>query len=658
MAKKPDVKGKGEQLSSQTEVKVDNTKEFIDGIIAEVNEADSTRDAYKEKLTRWYKKRYGIRAAKNFPWPGCSNLHVPLVDKTIRKLKPSYVRLFEPSETMAFFEPVGPEDVDKASKCEIFFDWLLKVRMRIFRPAILMIDKMLEKGHSIVKVIYQRTETNSSDVLDAAEIPVEILADDIALSGWIKAKYEFDDTQTEQITAIAGKIRAGQRKIKVTIPQIDYDAPKWIVKDPLDIIVPPDTTDIQSARWICDISYFNPNDLLIDAKNGKYDEAVVKWLIDNHTGKDKTKDAETIDVEKQERTGVYQELMGVTEPIRIWEICCYNDINDDGIKEKCVLTICPDYTEKPLRFIEFPYDHGRWPFVEVPFEINDDAWDSPRGIPEILDHLQTEMTIQHNQKIDRQTIANSCMFKYIPGVVNPSNIRFIPGQGVPVSKMDALDVIQVPNIEVSFEREEQVLKAWAEEYIGVTDFGTASPLSPLSEARTKYEVQSVNMSKMQVFSLDGRIFQESLKELYEQTWALWIQYGPDEVWVRVMNEPNPMGDNKSPVGTMKVSKNEIRGGFDIRPGGRIEGTNPVMEAQEAMANLQMFKNDPYINQRELRKNYLQKVDSRLAQRLMLSDEMVAVGLQARAQGAAQSGNTKVNAITGGTSGGVQPELGQ
>jgi len=655
MAKKTAVKGKGEQLEAQNEVVVDNVKEFISGIIAEVNEADDTRDAYKEKLTRWYKKRYGVRGTKNFPWPGCSNLHIPLVDKTIRKLKPSYVRLFEPSETMAYFEPVGPEDADKASKCEIFFDWLLKVRMRVFKPAVLMIDKMLEKGKVIVKVIYQRTVTYTADVIDAIDIPVDVMLDDTAIPEWLKVTYGLDDSETEQINAIAGKIRAGQRKIKVNIPQIDYDAPKWIVKDPLDIIVPPDTTDIQSARWICDISYFAENDLLIDAKGGKYDLGVVTEIIEKNIGKDKTKKDNTIDTEKQARTGVYEELVGSNELVRIWEICCYHDINGDKVKERCVLTICPDYPEKPLRFIEFPYEHGRWPFVEVPFEINGDSYYEARGVPEILDHLQTEMTIQHNQKIDRQTIANSLSFKYIPGVVNPSNIRFIPGQGIPVSRMDALEPLQVQNVEVSFEREEAILKAWAEEYIGVTDFGVASPLSPLSEARTKYEVQSVNMAKMQVFSLDGRIFQEAVKELFEQTWALWLQYGPDDVWVRVMNETNPLAPNQPTFSGMNVSKNEIRGNFDIRPGGRIEGTNPVLEAQEALANLQMFKGDPYINQKELRLNYLRKMDGKLANRLMLPDQMVQAGLQARqAMMAGDKGKDQIQSITGGNN---QPQMG-
>jgi hypothetical protein len=83
----------------------------------------------------------------------------------------------------------------------------------------------------------------------------------------------------------------------------------------------------------------------------------------------------------------------------------------------------------------------------------------------------------------------------------------------------------------------------------------------------------------------------------------------------------------------------------------------VLEAQEALANLQMFKGDAYINQKELRLNYLRKVDARLASRLMLPDQMVQMGLQARAMGAAQSGNKKVNPITGGNQGGAQPEMG-
>ena len=72
---------------------------------AEIIKADASRGEQKKNWERWYKKRMGMRAQKSFPWPGCANVHLPLVDKTIKKMVPLYTSLIDMPGKVGIFRP-------------------------------------------------------------------------------------------------------------------------------------------------------------------------------------------------------------------------------------------------------------------------------------------------------------------------------------------------------------------------------------------------------------------------------------------------------------------------------------------------------------------------------------------------------------------------
>jgi len=602
--------------------------QFITDLKEAIEEAETARETWKSRQDRWYKKRYGIRPKKTFPWPGCSNLHLPLTDKTIRKLKPAYVGLVSGVKPVCTFEPVGPEDVPETYQHEAFFDWLLRVKMKIFKPTVALIDKMLEKGFSIAKVIWAYEGRPYTETITISELPRVLqeyinhpMTTDIDIMDILFAKLNLnreDPDDYKKVAKAVAEFRIGKDEIKIQLEDV-YDSPKLLVRDARNIVVPADTTDLEKASWICDKSiWVTPNELRIAAKNGKYNSSVVEEIIEKKKGtklnQSKTnKVADTLETVMEQKEGVYQ--YSDSELINLWEIYCYWAKSEKGIAQKCVFTICPDY-EEPLRFIPFPYDHGEWPFVKIPFEYNNERYYSPRGIPEMIDPLQTALVVQHNQKIDRQTISNAPWIKYIPGLISPQNAKFIPGQATPVPRMDAIDVIKIPEYQFSFEREEQILKTWAEQYMGDPDFGQASQLQPITGARTKYEVQSIQSLQAQIHSLDARIFQDAMSKIYKQIWALWWQFGPDTIWTRVTGQPRPKA----------VTKEDIKGQFDIIPNGKVSNTNPVLEAQKALVRLQQFAGSPFINQYELHKDYLQKDDEKLSRRLLLPPEQIKKNL--------------------------------
>jgi len=634
-----------ESLEKQNEVKFsseDIRNQFVKDLNGEIDDAIAARGKWENRQTRWYKKRYGIRPKKSFPWPGCANLHIPLTDKTIRKIKPSYVNLIWASMPYVcdfVGMGMGPEDDTAAAELnEPFFDWLFKVRMRAFKPTVLLVDKMLEKGFSLAKILWETKTRRYTQTISLKDIPPkwrqvieDPLTTDDELAQYLADAVEFnldDENESKQVWDAVRKYREGDQEFQFEMEEFEYNAPKLLCKDPKDVIVPADTTDLQLARWIADRSWFTYNDLKLGAYDEKYEDSAVKdlgaRLNKTSTGqkpnvKRDLSQYSTLESTKDNREGM-SDFIANSDLIEIMEVCCYYDINGDGIDEKCILTYPKEYPEIILRFIEYPYAHNRWPYVKIPFEYNDERYHSPRGAVEILDPIQTEITVQHNNKLDRQTLTTAPFFKFVPGTINPSNIRFIPNQGVPVPRMDVLEVVQLQDMSYSFEKEEMILKAWAEEYIGVMDFGIGN-VAKMSERRTATEIDALKQDRNQVFSLDARIFQDAMAEVYYQTWALWMQYGEDEIHIKITGQPKPR----------MVRKEDIMGQFNIVPSGTLQNTNPVMEAQKSLADITQFANDPYIDQYELRKDYWLRRDVKKMMRVLKPRKMAEAEIKQNQQ---------------------------
>lgn len=158
---------------------------------------------------------------------------------------------------------------------------------------------------------------------------------------------------------------------------------------------------------------------------------------------------------------------------------------------------------------------------------------------------------------------------------NPDNVQFIPGEMYPVLQQDDIQPLAVPDRTLNDEREENILLTWNERYLG--GFDALSAQQNISEARTATEVQALQRSASEVLSYRAMIVQLGMKKIYRQIWALWNQWGPEETFIRVTRSRME-----------KLTKTEIQGQFDIVPVGTIETTDPVLEAQRALARLDVL----------------------------------------------------------------------
>lgn len=596
----------------------DDIRTHISELSQDVDYHRNQRGDWETRVDRWSQLRYGIRNKKTFPWPGAANYMLPLIDSDISRLKPAYVQLAFGVSPVVTYEPFGPEDVEPARKREMLMDFRIKNQMDFFKPYVIGVDKMLEKGFVVYKIYWRfetRTFTEFFDLeeMDPAVVQAMMATTDEMLAAMIEEELKPDMEFEENVEAIQKAIRQfrkGKTKIEIEFTEKEHDEPCVVAVDPKeDLTVPIDTQNLNDARFIDYKYWVSKNDLKRAMKAGKYekysDSDIESWISKSYEGR----------FVQAQRDGIMS--YGRPDMILMHETCTWYDVNGDGIEERCISTWPDAAPNDVLRFIENPYDHGQWPYVQVKRELIDDWFYASRGIPALDEDFQVGISQKFNQDIDTQTIINTPTWITRKNAVkNIRNLKYVPGQWLEVEDptKDA-QLVQQPNLSQStFLLTAQYLKGWANERIGSLNAGISSPTNLPGQAeggkKTAKEISTVSMMSGQATALDLMVFQEQMAQVYYQIDALYEQFGPEE-------EELMTGEQ-----VLKVSRREIQGKFNIVPTGKFDNSLPELRFAKSLNLLKIFGQDPDIRQYELKKQVMQDLDMRLSKKLLLTPEEI------------------------------------
>ena len=631
----------------------------------EFKRAEADRADFVSKQGKWFRQRYGLRKKATFPWYNSSSQHLPLQDKHIRELKPEYVGvayntfpmceltvspeapnlLGQNTEAVnAILTQQAKENNVISEAASFHFDWLLRTRMDIFEPLCLMADKMLEKGFCIVKSIYEKSYEPKVVSIFLSDLKEKVIKSAINkqeaenffadvnrigdLMQMIARSYLFDledENDWLKCQNICLEIYKGTDVIEFTVQEIKYDAPKWIVLDPTDVIVPVDTEstfDLEKARWICHQYYVTLAEVMINMRSGKWKEEACKKLLGKAgvydedmaeakymTSGKAVKDSNML-IQKRTREGVAI-TTETDKNILIKEFCMWYDEDGDGIEERHVLEYAEGATSE-LRFIRYPYSMKMWPFVKVPFSLEDTRHYAPRGTVEIEEPMATALNVQHNMKINRQTIASTPTLIYAANKVNPNNFQYIPGQAVPVEPPLNANVqwFMPPSNDATFMNEEAVLKGWSNEIIAAQSFGDG----PANQSGTAKEYSGIANARVGIRQLDIQIWQKALKELYVRTFLLEMEFSSEKAFTYMDND-----------GTQKqIDRAALSRDYMFQPMGSFGSSNPQLSAQVATRMFEMFRGDPEMDQYELKREFIVKQgDARMAKRILKDKQTIA-----------------------------------
>lgn len=564
------------------------SEELYTKLWKKVEAAQGDAGEWRNKQDRLHRLRMMIKKTKSFPFVGCSNMRMPTAETKIRKQKAALTNLIFGIRPIVQCVPTPSGNFETAHKIEKFLDHLIMNIMRFKTKAVLAIDRELEMGFSILKPYWRVETTKRIEKFKLEDMEVdellaffdpdnseEVLVDMLANETEADRSDRVWDYNEEQLTKAVKDALSGEDEIEIHLKDVLYDAPDAEVIPADNFIAPTDGGfDVQSLEFCGPIFYKPLHELKQNADDRGYDMDVLNSI----TAMKDMDSKKLSDISKDQREGIMR-LNNPSELLKLIELCCWYDLDGDGEPEKCLFTILPDF-KKVLRKISLPNNNGKWPYVKLFWELTEDRWFSHRGIVEIAEDIIKEIDIQHMQKLDQQTIRNAPMFVYRAGMVNPNLVQFIPNQGIPVHGMaDLGNTISLlnnnnPSVEMSYEREEQILLSRIEELIGQVDFNLQSQINR-REPRTLGEVQFQMQSQQNVFSLDASIHTQQFGEFFEMIWDLWCQYGPDE------QEFEYFGEQKWEK--LKISREEVQGRYRFLVRGNDQNTNPQVRLQKAQA---------------------------------------------------------------------------
>ncbi len=606
-----------ESLEQLPRVKIDSTiREFVNKLSQQVAEEKTNRAWWDKNIDVYRNLRYGIRQPKNHPWAKCANYVIPLIDADISRAKPNYVNLINVTPIVTFVSYKG-ENIEASRKREQLFDWRRRKDTDFFRNYCLGVDYMLEQGMVVFKQSWKyatRTYTRYISLNELDDLTLRALYDavvtDEVLSQIIIEEFlidvSFEENQVE-VDRVVREFREGNNEFELTLVETSInkaDMTPCSVRD--DLVFPVNTTDLNMAGFIDYTFPSTVNDIKIAMRDEKYEEykeeEIRSWMKGNNGDNNRAYSTTSYD----------------DDTVWLRETCCWYDVNDDGIKERCIVTWADSDPDAVLRFIELPFNHGEFPYVLIKREINDSGIFSSRGIPALDEDFQNGISTAFNQAVDNGTIVNSPKIVYKRNsVVNIRNIRYIPGEPVEVNGSTTdYEIRQQGNVSQQFLfGQAQYLKAWKDERLGNSTAGLSQINNQIGlgigGSKTAKEVNVVEAMQAETQSLDLQIFQQQMAQVYYQLDALEEQFGDEEEEL--------ITDEKA----TKISRQEIQGKFNIIPNGRLDNSNPALRAQKSLTLLRAFLGDPDIRQRELKKLFLMDFDSKLVSKLFKTEEEIA-----------------------------------
>ena len=406
---------------------------------------------------------------------------------------------------------------------------------------------------------------------------------------YLKHETNFED---QQEPLIDNMLMSGRSILKVRWDsqenKLDFET-----IDPLFFVVPTMTKALQDSEFVTEVIQLSP-DQYRQISVYKQDEDFIKRLL--------VKGDENGDNEETNTTKYVRE--GLTQPdsktIVIWQtyrkewleeteqIISFDEFGNQIVIEKKnkvqrvkVYTYAPHMPHEPVRpAFTLPYTHNQYPFVDFPREEKEQRWYASRGVPERLAPFEVYLCKIWNEKSDAMTFYNQPI--YTTGgqtIPNPSNVKFSPGSvfTTPIQRIDS------GNPPISFDQEMINTRMTAESLEQVPDFGMGKQ-SDFSQRRTATEVQAI--SQMSSASQDARagLFRKRLKALYKQAWSLICQYAEGDLQF--------LHNGKLEVADRAVLDRE----FEVAPAGASNAWNKQYKANVALQMLQLFRNDPNINQ--------------------------------------------------------------
>ena len=511
--------------------------QFIRKLAAKVRQDDQDRQVWKDKQVVAYNARLGLKRRTNRPYPGAAEVPIPITDKFITKLKSMFVSVAtlmkkQVCVTLDDGEVTTPETKASAERIERALNNLIKKRdFGWAKKVTLFVDYFLENGHAVFKVIekfFSKTTNRTINIEDNySKEDIKYLKslkkDELRII--LSQREEMDITDEgdlKEIDKAISQFKSGKKVLSFIKKEI-YSEPTVIPERGLRIIVPSSGTETQRLPRICHDMWMGYEELLKLAKNKIYDLGTVESLNpDGGTTDDGLTNTSWAISEGVSTLDVKSGLFNVREcqtwyKNEKWVFTWIEQAGNDNDKDAATLDI------RVLQELALPYDHGMWTYVKHDYELKNTRWYSSRGVPEKIRGLHQTIEKMYNARLIRDELNNAPMWRVSKQLgMAGDEIRMRPGQVIQGEPGEIEMLNKGITTDVSSERLEQQAKAYAEEYLSITDFSNRSAVNQGS-ARTATEIQAINQASTRQVNMDISLFLDTLSEVANHLYLILKQ---------------------------------------------------------------------------------------------------------------------------------------
>ena len=531
------------------------TDETISELIGLVEQAETDAANYWTRKNLNYNLRYCLWAGQDdngrkysanlgkpaFPWDGATDSKIRLADmiinERVRMLKSAY------GKSRMSIVPTETTDMQAGRKVETVIKWLLNSHCAAMTKREIELAANIREtyGLSIMGVFWRRTTRN-----EVLTFRLDSLQQTFAETGdpqiALIIEAILDPTQEEAVARQMDILLPGQgtvanvRKLRETgefsydSPYIFENLPDWQAYEPWeDIVFPPSTYDLQRAPFIACRELLREDELREREVTEGYDP---KWID-----------------EAVQHKGVYRRnarnlhrmtdsilLSDDRDLIEVWRVYQKKWNEDIGAMEVICTHIQPSVVDRSAKSEPMNYEHGQYPFVELPLERTTRPLIESRGVPELLSTHQQEIKTQRDYRSDRASLTILPPLK-VPANRGKLDIVLGPAKQLPERRPGEFSWMAPPVQDNATIEIEAATRRDVDEYFGI-------PRPDMAPQRALLAQQDLVDTWLADLSL-----------ILGQTFQLSQQYLDDIQFVRVAGGmPMPF----------RATRQEIQGKFDLR----------------------------------------------------------------------------------------------
>jgi hypothetical protein len=495
---------------------------------------------------------------KPFPWPGASDARVGLVDKYINE-DVSFLMVIS-DRMRVLVSGTESNDAAFAHRATNLLRWQKATQMpELPRERRLGANYLLERGCVVFGTFWERQEQLGYDTIDmesivglaqefqsaqtqgqelSAEQQLMVRLPDLIRDPTLEkqaveaAAQAFPTVRKARLKTAIRELRT-QGVTKLPRPYLIKNRPCVVALAPNeDIFLPPDTTDLQTARAIYRRELMSETQLVERERSHGWDGEWIRKVLATQRGNI------SLIVETQ-RGPQRVNSQGLLNSENLFEVIhAYRRMHDpdgvSGIYYTCFSAGVPElYAWHGL----LDYEHGEYPFTFIERESRSRLLDDARGYGEVAFTWQQQIKTQWDARVDRASLA-TLPPSYYPSGQAPD--KWGPGVQIPTVSPQDYGFLDIPKYDPGSQEVEESVRRFADEYFG----------RPVDEQ---------NAVQAQVMRQDlANNWMNGLARVDTQILKLCQQFLPDEIFYRVV------GSNQSKP--LRATREEIQGSFDVSVG--------------------------------------------------------------------------------------------